>query len=75
MTANPLYTTPAPEAARDYTQHTARRDNLLRGTNHAGQIAWHCNTCHNTFDVGHERFLHPSFIARCWDCTVKEKTA
>ncbi|MDJ0010114.1 hypothetical protein [Gordonia alkanivorans] len=66
-------TTPAPETARDYTQHVDRRDHRLRGTNHAGQIETRC-VCGSTFDVGWERFRTPAFQAHpyCHPCTTKE---
>jgi hypothetical protein len=63
VTANPLYTTPAPDAARDYTQHVARR---------AGVLEWRCTSCSKPFDVGYERLIHPSFRPLCFDCATKE---
>lgn len=43
--------------------------------NRAGQISWHCNTCHNTFDVGVERFHTDAFQQNplCYWCFVDDK--
>ncbi|WVX88642.1 hypothetical protein SEA_CHEESETOUCH_101 [Gordonia phage CheeseTouch] len=59
--------------ARNYPAHTERRNHRLAGKNHAQVVAWPCRGgCGDTFDVGWERLLHPTFRPLCYACATKE---